>query len=115
MDFCELFANLVERRRMFLPDDRYYTLVAFVEGCNAATGWELLAGFNQWTAAQVLGHQSSLHWSVVIASKSSPEMLKSGHGAIPSEIEASAAADLLKLLDEFLRGQIETSRDAVAP
>jgi hypothetical protein len=88
---------------MFLLDDRYMTLVAFVEGCNAATDWQLLDGFNGWVAAQVLGAESSLHWSTVVASKSDRQLLEEPRTApIASELESVASDDLLDLLDSFL-------------
>lgn len=57
---------------MYLPHDRYNTLVGFAEGCNLATGGVLLSGFNEWFSEAVLGCQTSLHWSAVVASKFVP-------------------------------------------
>lgn len=103
MDFLELFDQLDSRPRMYLPDDRYHTLVAFVEGCNAATDWKLLAGFNEWVAAQVLGRESSFHWSVIVASKLVPAILNEACTAtIPSELEDPARKELLRLLSSYL-------------
>ena len=103
MNFRQLFAELAIRPRMFLLDDRYLTLVAFVEGCNAATDWQLLDGFGNWVSMRILGTDSSLHWSTVVASRRSPELLNEPRsGPIPSEVEAGAAKDLLEFLDEFL-------------
>lgn len=106
MDFRQLFSDLGKRRRMFLLDDRYMTLVAFVEGCNAATDWQLLDGFNGWVATQVLGTESSLHWSTVIAAKSDPQLLVEPRTRpISPELESVASDDLLGLLDSFLAGK----------
>lgn len=88
---------------MYLPDGRYHTLVAFVEGCNAATDWRLLAGFNEWVAGRILRHESSLHWSAVVASKFAPAILEEpGTATIPTELEGEASEELLSLLDSFL-------------
>lgn len=88
---------------MFLLDDRYMTLVAFIEGCNAATNWQLLDGFDRWVAEQILGRESSFHWSRVIASKSDPGLLNEPQaGPLAPELEGAAAADLLSLLDDYL-------------
>lgn len=54
MHFRNLFSDPRKRRRMFLLDDRYMTLVAFVEGCNAATDWQLLEGFGKWVSSRLL-------------------------------------------------------------
>lgn len=103
MDFRKLFSDLRTHRRMFLLDDRYMTLVAFIEGCNAATNWQLLDGFDRWVAEQILGTESSLHWSTVIASKADPRLLDEGRaGPLASEFEGAAVADLLSLLDDYL-------------
>lgn len=103
MNFRELFLELGKRPRMYLPDDRYHTLVAFVEGCNAATDWKLLSGFNEWTAAQILRHESSFHWSAVVASKFTPAKLEEpSTTTIPVELEGAASEELLCLLDAFL-------------
>lgn len=104
MDFRRLFADLRKRRRMFLLDDRYMTLVAFVEGCNAATDWRLLDGFGGWISHRILNAESSLHWSTIVASKWAPQVLREPRSErLPAEAESRAADELLELLDEFLR------------
>jgi hypothetical protein len=106
MDFRDLFEQLGSRPRMYLPDARYHTLVAFVEGCNAATDWKLLAGFNEWVAVQVLGRESSFHWSVIVASKFFPAILEEPSTVkIPSELEGPASEELLRFVDSFLRAR----------
>ncbi|GAA4733818.1 hypothetical protein [Phytohabitans rumicis] len=103
MDFRDLFKQLGMRPRMYLPDDRFHTLVAFIEGCNAATDWKLLAGFNEWVATHTLGQKSSFHWSVIVASKIFPTILdESGAAAIPGELEGPASEELLRVLDSYL-------------
>ena len=54
MDFRSLLQSVRHHRRMFLLDDRYMTLVGFVTGCDAATDWRLLDGFNEWIADKIL-------------------------------------------------------------
>ena len=110
----DLFQRLDQRPSMYLPNERYFAVVAFVEGCNAATGWELLAGFNEWAASQILEHESSRHWSAIVASKFAPEILKEPSAArIPAEAEKAASKELLRLLDIFL-AEKERSRLDVA-
>jgi hypothetical protein len=107
MDFRELFRNVGHRRRMYLPDDRYASLVSFVEGCNAATEWRLLDGFNEWVSDRVLGRASSLHWSTVVASKLAPHMLDETHPdrAVPAGLERAVSEQLLDMIDAFLAGR----------
>ena len=103
-NFRALFAGLRSHRRMYLMDDRYMTVVAFVEGCDAATERRLLTGFNDWVSTRILGFAGSgFHWSTIVASKRAPALLAEPRsGPIPEEVEAGAADDLLEMLDEFL-------------
>jgi hypothetical protein len=103
MNFRELFGQLSKRPGMYLPDDRYRTLVAFIEGCNAATDGKLLAGFNEWVAAEVLGRESGFHWSAIVASRFAPAILdEPSRATIPDELEGPASEELLRLLDSYL-------------
>lgn len=83
---------------MFLLDDRFLTVVAFVQGCDSATGERLLQGFNDWVANRIGSGESSLYWSSQIANKHGVE----SETDIPLESRAVVIEDLFKLLDEFL-------------
>lgn len=98
---------------MFLLDDRYMTLVAFIDGCNAATDWKLLDGFNEWVAARILGTESSLHWATIVAARSDPRLLEEPRSVpIAPELESKAADDLLRLLDSFLASKELSSQES---
>lgn len=75
MNLTDLCFHLRNRRRMYLPDDRFSTAVAFVEGYNTALDGIPLSGFQGYVAMRVLNRESSLHWSCLIASTKVPEML----------------------------------------
>jgi hypothetical protein len=106
-DFKQLFRDVGERRLMYLPDDRYATLVAFATGCDAATGWRLLSGFNAWVAERTIGNRSSLHWSVLAAVRSMPALLERPEaiGDMAMDVQARSCVELLRLLDRFLTRQ----------
>ncbi|TWD81832.1 hypothetical protein FB561_2955 [Kribbella amoyensis] len=89
---------------MFLPDLRYNTYVAFVEGCNSATEGVLLEGFGDWVHARILGVQTSFHWSAVVASPYLSHRLDESwqHSPKVDEFDAAASAELLAQLDAFL-------------
>lgn len=104
MDFRELFRTVAKRQRMMLLDDRYATLVAFVQGCDAATEGTLLNGFHQWVAERIVGGPSSLHWSAIVAES---------HG--PDAAEPEIAQHLLRLLDTFLATRPDSGRPPTPP
>jgi hypothetical protein len=66
MDALELLDNLRRRPRMFIFDDSYLTMVAFVMGCDARAGGQLLEGFGTWCGGRFGERQSSLHWAALI-------------------------------------------------
>ena len=89
---------------MFLPDEQYATLVGFIEGFNAATGWKFLEGFNEWTQKRLLGHETSVYWAAVVWEVST----QSGQSATdrPSRENEEHASDiLLTELEAFLRSK----------
>lgn len=98
MDFRGLFSTLARRPRTILLDDRYATLVAFVQGCDTATEGVLLNGFQEWVGVQIVGGRSSLHWSKIIAKS---------HG--PDTPDSELAQHLLRLLDTFLATKQNTA------
>lgn len=104
MDLSELCFHLRNRRRMYLPDGRYLTAVAFVEGFNAALDGEPLQGFQQWLSARVLGGNSALHWSYVAASAQIPRLIdeKLRLDQLSPDQDQQLTDGLLGLIEEFI-------------
>ncbi|WP_316778202.1 hypothetical protein [Streptomyces sasae] len=88
---------------MYLLDDRFSTMVAFVEGFSTAVGGSPLSGFQDWVCERILGTRSSIHWAYVIASTRVPDILdgKRPIDRIPHEVEADLADLALDLVEEF--------------
>ncbi|MFD8756719.1 hypothetical protein ACFV0O_37940 [Kitasatospora sp. NPDC059577] len=104
MELQELCFHLKNRRRMYVLDDRYSTVVAFLEGFNAAHDGEPLSGFQDWVSRRILGSSSPMHWSYVVASKRMPEILDANIGIdqIPASLEILLIDDLAGLIEAFL-------------
>jgi hypothetical protein len=102
-DFRKLFKRVRRTPRMYVLSDRYDVMVAFVCGCDAATGGNLLAGFQEWAAERVTGHpEASVSWAGLIAHSQSPEGSARPLSELSGEPGAAAADKLLDLIDEFL-------------
>ncbi|GAA1854234.1 hypothetical protein GCM10009751_08770 [Myceligenerans crystallogenes] len=92
MDLKEACFHLRHRRGMYLLDDRYASVVAFVTGLACADGGRILDGFDDWVAERVLGHRTARGWwSVVLESVSSESRSR----------DTEATAMLLDLLEAF--------------
>lgn len=102
--FRDLFRNVGRYPLMYLPESRYTVLVAFVTGCDQATGRRLLEGFNEWVAQRVLGAETPFVWWSVVASQYAPEQLDGHHSVsnLTTDQDRRASESLLGLLDEFL-------------
>ncbi|WP_394621771.1 hypothetical protein JNUCC0626_22620 [Lentzea sp. JNUCC 0626] len=72
MDLSELCFHLRHRRLMYLPDTRYASAVAFVDGFDQAHDGVPLAGFQEYVAARVGMTGSPLVWSCLLASELVP-------------------------------------------
>ena len=97
---------------MYLPDDRFNTLVAFVEGYNLATDGRFLGGFNRWLQERSFGEVTNYHWQAIVAAIAL--------GIRPCErwrdmtnegFDARASAELLDQLARFLRTRDHEVRD----
>jgi hypothetical protein len=87
-----------EHVAMFLPDDRFETVVAFVLGCDAGNQNGLLVGFHEWLTLK-LGDMDNLVWWAQVLHIAFPE------GVPDPRFEADnaqAVSTLFDLLDEFL-------------
>lgn len=104
MNFAEVCMHLSKRRRMYLPDERYSSVVAFIEGFNIALGGEPLRGFQEWISMRIRGGHSSLHWSIIVASIRVPEVLDRGIrlDQVPADVDELLADDLLQMLGDFM-------------
>lgn len=103
MGIEELCFHLRNRRRMYLMDDRFSTMVAFIEGFCTALGSSPLSGFQDWVCERILGGRSSIHWAYVIASTRVPDILDGNRpiDRIPREVEGDLADLTLDLVEEF--------------
>jgi len=108
IDFRSLFRGLAQYPRMYVLSDTYLALVSFISGCDAATGGELLAGFDTWLAARSRVHGStSLAWPVVVAARRWEPILDRDVTIeqIPASLQGEVKEDLMDLLEQFLREQ----------
>jgi hypothetical protein len=103
MDLRELCFHLRHRRRMYVSDDRFLTVIAFVEGYNAALGGEPLSRFQTYVTDRVLGRYSNLHWSAIIASEELRTATESDSdlNSLPPETQLSLIHRLVGLLEEY--------------
>lgn len=104
MEIQELCFHLRNRRRMYLLDDRFSTVIAFIEGFSTACNESPLNGFQEWVSKRILGGHSSRHWAYIIASTQVPGMLDGQVpiDQIPRELEIGLIEAALDLLEEFL-------------
>lgn len=86
---------------MYLPDDRYESVVAFITGLSSASDGHMLDGFNDWVASRLLGHSSPRIWWAIVKD------------AVPSgsqEPDQAAVELLLELLEQFARHRDSSGR-----
>lgn len=87
---------------MFLLDDAYETLVAFLMGFDAAVDGELFCGFDPWLRDFIKEPESSLHWSSVIRGKALRDQAATPFNHTKT-VDMSAKSLLLDLLQQFLK------------
>jgi len=91
---------------MYLPDNRFSTLVAFVQGVDVGVGGRLLAGFGDWIHDRLLGDRTNFHWSVIIAAQALGVRQVDGlRELMTDEADRRAFAELMDQLSFFLRGK----------
>ena len=101
--FVRLVEGLRTRARMYVPDDRFATLVAFVEGVDIGSDGALLRGFNEWLQERLLGYQTNFHWAAVIRSHVlSDELVENTARATDENFDRDASQELTGQLLEFL-------------
>jgi hypothetical protein len=102
-DFRSLFSSVSKRPGMYMPATcGYFGTAAFVCGCDAATGDELLAGLNEWLSERH-GTPANVVWWGQLLIRRFP-----GHDArqpwrLDEDDEAAAIGELWTTLDDFLR------------
>ena len=103
MDLSELCFHLRKRRGMYLPDERFATAVAFVEGYNVAFDGAPLTGFQDYVANRIQGHRSPVHWSYLIASAGVPGFLDANLplDQLPPDSGSGLTDALVDLLEQF--------------
>jgi hypothetical protein len=96
--------ELSARHGMYLPDSRYPTFVAFIEGFGLGAGDSSLAGFSDWLAEQWGEGPSSLHWSWLVAAHVRPELREVGSSLslLSIDDEREAISQLLMMLTRYL-------------
>jgi hypothetical protein len=65
MNYRELFAALHKRPGMYGLDGSFAQFCIFLNGCDAATSWSLLAGFNEWLLVRY-DEETSFGWTALI-------------------------------------------------
>jgi hypothetical protein len=117
MDFAGFFRDMRRRPRMFLLSDSYLALVSFVTGCDAATEWRLLDGFDRWIVdrSPELEWPNSLAWPSLVLNRIWPQRSKEATGRewlmhLPPDVDRQAVDSLYDLLDEFLTSRPEAER-----
>ncbi|MCG5216924.1 hypothetical protein [Streptosporangium sp. KLBMP 9127] len=78
----------------------YPSVVAFLTGCDAASGDRMLKGFREWLVDRT-GYGSSLAWSALVLWFVEPVGGKS-HSPLSPELEPVAIETLFRLVEEFL-------------
>ncbi|MET0238234.1 MAG: hypothetical protein ABW224_26570 [Kibdelosporangium sp.] len=99
MSLTDLIDHLRERRPMYVLDDHYLTLVAFIDGYNSAHAPQSpLRDFGTWLAHRLTNGPSSLHWAAQVAAIQGGRTIQD----LTFEQEQVACAHALNLIDEFL-------------
>lgn len=103
MDLGQPCFHLRHRRRMYVFDDRYLTVVGLVEGYNTALDGRPLSGFQTHVAERIPGQHSGLHWSAIVASAESRTAPGNGMDIndLPQELQFSLIRRLIDLLEEY--------------
>src|SRR5260370_5256112 len=96
-DFRQLFQAMQRRPSMYVLDGRFLTLVAYVDGCDAATDGALLRGFRDWLYPTRVGtSKPSLTWPAVL------KFARGLQGELTQEEHERLIDDTFAALDEFL-------------
>lgn len=108
MNFAWLFSDVRRRPNSYGLNGGYREFVAFINGCNAATGAELLQGFSERLAAKV-GDGANLYWALLVVNLASSPVRVRHLDDLSEQQQERAIAVLFDELLEFLnldRGSI---------
>lgn len=101
MDLSELVRELHRRRRMFVLDDRYASLVSFIDGFALAQGLDMHE-FQRWLVARLGREPSSLHWGAEVAAQIRHPGERGALAALTDGDQDAASRLLFELLAEYL-------------
>ncbi|NEA61529.1 hypothetical protein [Streptomyces sp. SID12488] len=101
MDFVRIFSDVRRRPNSYGLNGGYREFVAFINGCNAATGAELLQGFPERLAAK-LGSGANLYWALLVANLASSPVRVRHLDDLSQQQQERAVAVLFDELLEFL-------------
>ena len=103
VDFRQLFPAVQRRPSMYVLDGRFLTLVAYVDGCDTATGGALLRGFKDWLYATRVGSgQTSVGWPGVLEFARGLYEEREPLRELTNEESEQLIDDTFQALDEFL-------------
>jgi len=107
MRLGELIFHLTRRRGMYLPDDRFASLVSLMTGFDMASEGSQLRGFQEWVAARLLGRYSNHVWYWILISA------KLGPDAVLDDLPAGADLELIELTLELLTAFAEEKGEPI--
>jgi hypothetical protein len=89
---------------MWLPDERYTTLVGFVVGCCAATDRDLLNDFGQWLTVQYDAKPINFVWWAKVGRPEDrdPPRTRTYYGDLDEAVSVPLNNELFDRLLEFL-------------
>jgi len=103
VDFRELFQAMQRRPSMYVLDVWFLTLVAYIDGCDAATGGALLRGFRDWLYPSRVGtSKPSLSWPAVLKFARGLLAERGPSRELTKEEHEQLIDDTFQALDEFL-------------
>jgi hypothetical protein len=105
IDFRALFQSVRARPEMYGIDNRYRMLLAFVNGCDAATGGELLTGLHEWVHRRSGGKgRTPIAWDWQLVDARHPDFRRRSRSFadLSGDEDAELVGDLFDTLDAFL-------------
>ncbi|MYR60132.1 hypothetical protein GTY54_29165 [Streptomyces sp. SID625] len=101
MKFIQLFSDVRARPNAYGLNGSFRELVAFVNGCNAATGTDLLHGFSRRMAIR-LGWGENLYWALLVANIALPSARVQSLDNLGRQYDERLTAVLFDELLDFL-------------
>jgi hypothetical protein len=104
IDFRALLRSVRSRPEMYGIDNRFRAFVAFVSGCDAATGGELFAGLHQWVHLRSGGKgRTPIGWDWQLVDARLPHFRRAqrSFADLTLDEDAQLVSDLFDTLDVF--------------